>query len=120
MNLRTLKRSRNMDGQTLIVASDGQTVIVEELEMTMSNEQAAALVTDKVAEGEACTGCKVDKWHYHEALHTTYVLREMLEAHISQHPAVMHDKKLSHLCDMADSAIGELYQAIGAIDYDKL
>ena len=42
MNLRTLKRSRNMDGQTLIVAPDGQRVIVEELEMTMSDEQAAA------------------------------------------------------------------------------
>lgn len=42
MNLRTLKRSRNMDGQTLIVAPDGQVAIVDELEMTMSDKEHPA------------------------------------------------------------------------------
>lgn len=50
----------------------------------------------------------------HEALHTTYVVTDMVDRHILEAEAIKVDPALKALAENASEALGELYQAIGA------
>lgn len=60
---------------------------------------------------------KIDKYHKHELLDRLHVVREMFDAHISDHPAVslLDQKKLLKVIILLD----QLYQDAGAIRHGK-
>ena len=61
----------------------------------------------------------LDEFHYHEAMHTTSVLMNVLDGEVGEHPAVLQDPKLTALAEKAVSAMYALYNAIAFKKIEK-
>lgn len=48
----------------------------------------------------------------HEALHTAYLMTEMVCTHLVEHEAIKSDAELSQRAQLAADALADLYQAI--------
>jgi hypothetical protein len=49
----------------------------------------------------------------HEALHTAYLLSDMFDRHLRDHPAVRADPQLAAKAEELSLQLGEFYQAVG-------
>lgn len=56
---------------------------------------------------------KIDKFHTHEALHTTNVMLETWDAQIYNHPFIQHHGDLCNMADDISAAMMKLYSEIG-------
>jgi hypothetical protein len=54
----------------------------------------------------------------HEALHTTYMLADILSKHLSEHPAILSHPEWKARVDRAAEELEALYQEIGAAHLD--
>jgi hypothetical protein len=54
----------------------------------------------------------------HEALHTTYMLADILSKHLSEHPAILSHPEWTARVDRAAEELEALYQEIGAAHLD--
>ncbi|MBL4757418.1 MAG: hypothetical protein JKY32_07225 [Rhizobiales bacterium] len=55
-----------------------------------------------------------DEFHQHEALHTCHVIGDTFNTHVTESVYVKDNPELEELCDKAQNAIFQVYQAIGA------
>jgi hypothetical protein len=58
---------------------------------------------------------KLDNYHYHEALDRTYVVGNIIDEILIDHPVIHKHKRLRNKLEKASSLIGEVYQEIGSI-----
>lgn len=62
---------------------------------------------------------KPGTYGHHEALHTASVVLEIIETHLSTHPAVILHKEAYALADEAMSKVFALYQLLGQLDHEQ-
>lgn len=58
------------------------------------------------------------KSDYHEIVHTSHIIADIVQKHIIEHKAVKKNKKLmSRACEISD-LLGEFYQEAGTLMFD--
>jgi hypothetical protein len=57
---------------------------------------------------------EINQGHYVEALHVAYMVQDMMENYLIEHPVIDQNKELKELVGKAQGIIGEVYQKIGA------
>jgi hypothetical protein len=55
----------------------------------------------------------------HEALHVAYLMEDMFERYLLNHPAVKIDAKLHQRAREAHKVLFDMYQAIGSRNFSK-
>jgi hypothetical protein len=58
----------------------------------------------------------LDRFHYHEALDRAYIIGNMINEHLTEHPVIMKHKKLRKLIKVAEQNVMDVYQMIGGLD----
>jgi hypothetical protein len=61
---------------------------------------------------------EVDAFHYHEALDRSHVILCNMSDHLEGHPVFLKHPELNAKLDAAMKNMMDLYQSIGAIEYD--
>lgn len=56
---------------------------------------------------------KLTQFHYHEALDRAYILGDMVDRNLIQHPVCKLDKEINQLVEEAAMKLFEAYQLIG-------
>lgn len=56
---------------------------------------------------------KLTHFHYHEALDRTYMVCDIVDRHLIQHPVCKLDKEVAKLVEEAATKLYEAYQLIG-------
>lgn len=56
---------------------------------------------------------KLTQFHYHEALDRSYILGDMVDRNLIQHPVCKLDKEVNKLVEEAAMKLFEAYQLIG-------
>lgn len=56
---------------------------------------------------------KPTKFHYHEALDRTYMIGDIIDRHLIQHPVCKLDKEVAELVEEASIKMFEAYQLLG-------
>ena len=56
---------------------------------------------------------KLTEWHYHEALDRAYMIGDIIDRNLIQHPVCKLDKEVNALVEEAGMKIFEAYQLIG-------
>jgi hypothetical protein len=57
--------------------------------------------------------------YWHEALHTSHIMIEMVSDHLLTHPYIQSRDHLRRQCEQAADLLAEIYQAIGADHPDE-
>ena len=58
------------------------------------------------------------KSDYHEAIHTSHIIADIVQRHLIEHKAVKRNKRLmSKACEISD-LLGEFYQEAGTLMFD--
>ena len=57
---------------------------------------------------------EINDGHYHEALHTAYVLLDTWEKHVMEAPATQDDEELKAQAEKAHQTMFDFYQMAGA------
>lgn len=55
----------------------------------------------------------------HEALHTAYVVSDVFERHVVEHPFVAGDPSLKAMAEQIAEQLGDLYQELGKRTFDN-
>jgi|GEM_PF-1443264 len=58
---------------------------------------------------------KLDEFHYHEVLDRTYMINEIIENFLINHPVVKKHKKIETDIENAQDILYEVYQEIGKL-----
>ena len=56
---------------------------------------------------------KLDKFHYHEALDRAYIVNDIVNEHLLDHPVISTHKPLKKKVKKAVRLLAEVYQEIG-------
>jgi hypothetical protein len=56
---------------------------------------------------------------YQESLHTSHIIREMVESYLLEHPTIIFDQLAYQHAFNAHTALFNLYQRIGYLQYQK-
>lgn len=56
----------------------------------------------------------LDEFHYHEALDRTYMIGNILDNNLSEHPVIENDENLKKKVSEISNLLSELYQMIGS------
>lgn len=56
---------------------------------------------------------KLTEWHYHEALDRAYMIGDIIDRNLIQHPVCKLDKEVNALVEEASMKIFEAYQLLG-------
>jgi len=56
---------------------------------------------------------KLTEFHYHEALDRAYMIGDIIDRHLIQHPVCKLDKEVNQLVEEASMKIFEVYQLLG-------
>jgi len=59
---------------------------------------------------------KLDKFYYHEALDRAYIVANMTDEVLFQHPVIQKHKNLKKKVEKAENLLYEVYQLIGGLD----
>lgn len=59
---------------------------------------------------------KLDKFHYHEALDRAFIVANMTDEYLMQHPVIQKNKELKKRVKKAEILLYEVYQLIGGLD----
>jgi hypothetical protein len=59
---------------------------------------------------------KLDRFHYHEALDRAYIVANMTDDVLFQHPVIQKHKNLKKKVEKAENLLYEVYQLIGGLD----
>ena len=62
---------------------------------------------------------KLDEFHYHEACDRTYLILDMIDSMLINHPVYYKNKKLRKKLKKTQDILWQLYQKIGNIEYFK-
>lgn len=57
---------------------------------------------------------KLNDGHYHEALDRTYVIQDIIDRQLMDHPAISQTPAWKKIVQQAQDKLGELYLLIGA------
>ena len=60
----------------------------------------------------------LDEFYYHEALDRSYIVANMIQEVLIEHPVVKKHKKLNKRINKAQQLIIEAYQIIGGLEID--
>lgn len=58
---------------------------------------------------------KLDEFHYHEALDRSYLIADMIESALVEHPVIRKHRNLKAKIVKAQELIVEVYQEIGGL-----
>jgi len=58
----------------------------------------------------------LDRFHYHEALDRAYIVANMIDDHLMEHPVVQKHKELKKRVKKAEQLLYDVYQMIGGLD----
>lgn len=57
---------------------------------------------------------KIDEFHIHEVVHTTFIMSDLWDNHILDHPLIEQNLKFRKEARKISDAIGAFYQLVGA------
>jgi len=60
---------------------------------------------------------KFDKFHYHEALDRAFIVANMVDEYLMEHPVVQKHKELKKKVKKAETLLYDVYQLIGRLDF---
>lgn len=58
---------------------------------------------------------KLDDFHYHEMIDRLYLLGNMIDTFLSEHPVATHHPKINELIGSASNDLAEAYQITGSL-----
>jgi len=58
----------------------------------------------------------LDRFHYHEALDRAFLVGNVVDEYLSEHPVVQKHKNLKKRVEKATRLLAETYQIIGGLD----
>jgi hypothetical protein len=61
----------------------------------------------------------LDEFHYHEVIDRTYIIAEIIDQHLVQHPVFKAEKEFAEKVEQATMLLAEAYQIIGSISCDR-
>jgi hypothetical protein len=63
---------------------------------------------------------KIDVFHVHEALDRCSMITLIVNDHLIEHPVIQENKELKELAEKANELLSELYQRIGAVEFNTI
>jgi hypothetical protein len=61
----------------------------------------------------------LDEFHYHEAMDRAAMITDIVDRYLVQHPVFKAEKEFAEKVEHANMLLGEAYQIIGSISYDR-
>jgi len=58
----------------------------------------------------------LDRFHYHEALDRAFMVGNIVDEYLAEHPVVQKHKELKEKVEKATELLAEVYQIIGGLD----
>lgn len=62
---------------------------------------------------------KLDDFHYHEAMDRLFMVTQILDDFVAEHPAIKRHKEVKKLVDRAGGSLAKAYQDMGEIIYKR-
>lgn len=82
-------------------------------------EDVVSSATDRIASPTSSTaGERLGEGHAIEAMHACFMIQEMVDRYLCDHPFIKQNEWLSTIAEGASEAVAGLYQAIGQVGAD--
>jgi UDP-2,3-diacylglucosamine pyrophosphatase LpxH len=61
----------------------------------------------------------LDEFHYHEVMDRTYIIGDIIDQHLMQHPVFKAEKEFAEKIEQVGMLLAEAYQIVGNLSHER-